>query len=174
MTDLGTLGGTTSSAFHISDDGGVFGYSTTAQPVPGHGFFYRDGVMTDLGARGGAFFEAAALNDAGHIVGSTDVFGTQRVRAFLHDGGSMIDLNTRIDSALGWELIQAHDINSSGQIIGYGYFNGSSRGFLLTPSNTPVSHAPEPATWLMLMGGFAAIGGATRRARRVRATVRFS
>jgi hypothetical protein len=44
------------------------------------------------------------------------------------------DLNTLIDPLSGWRLHTASDINSQGQIIGFGTNSvGSSQGFLLTP-----------------------------------------
>jgi probable HAF family extracellular repeat protein len=47
----------------------------------------------------------------------------------------MVDLNNLTDSMAGWELAVATDINESGQIVGYGTFNGEKHGFLL--SNRP-------------------------------------
>jgi probable HAF family extracellular repeat protein len=45
----------------------------------------------------------------------------------------MIDLNTQLTSNSGWELQDAWDINNSGQIVGWGLYNGETHAFVLTP-----------------------------------------
>ncbi len=52
LTDLGTLGGPTSSAFHVNAAGQVVGASTTRAGAT-HAFLYTDGAMKDLGTFGG-------------------------------------------------------------------------------------------------------------------------
>jgi probable HAF family extracellular repeat protein len=72
MLDLGTLGGTASTAAGINDEGEVVGYSTTAAGEY-HAFLWRDGVMSDLGAPPGSMFSFAnAINDRGQIAGQID------------------------------------------------------------------------------------------------------
>ncbi len=60
-------------------------------------------------------------------------------RAVLSSDGTLTDLNELIDPNLGWHLNWARDINSQGQIVGYGILNGESRAYLLNP-------VPEPAS----------------------------
>jgi hypothetical protein len=43
-----------------------------------------------------------------------------------------------IPAGSGWTLEEAHAINDSGQIAGFGLFNGKTQAYLLTPT-------PEPA-----------------------------
>ncbi len=48
LNDLGTLGGTTSVAYHINEAGQILGEAATADGE-GHFFLWEDGDMTDLG-----------------------------------------------------------------------------------------------------------------------------
>jgi hypothetical protein len=49
----------------------------------------------------------------------------------------MYDLNTLIRDGSGWQLEEAAAINDLGQIVGYGYYDGEKRAFLLTPIPEP-------------------------------------
>ena len=57
-----------------------------------------------------------------------------RTHAFLWKEGLLMDLNDLIPLGARWELIQAHDINERGEIVGWGWFRGRTHVFLLTPS----------------------------------------
>jgi probable HAF family extracellular repeat protein len=87
MTDLGTLGGATSIANGINDNGQVVGWSDTPGNAHRRAFLYSGGKTTDLNnliapASGWTLEEAAAINDQGQIAGSgTNPQG--RGRAFL-------------------------------------------------------------------------------------------
>ena len=77
MTDLGTLGGTFSTAYGINNDGQVVGWSNVGLKT--HAFRYSDGVMRDIGTLGGDYSEASGINNLGQIVGySTDSSGNTR------------------------------------------------------------------------------------------------
>jgi len=73
LTDLGTLGGSTSRADAINGVGDVVGEADTN--VETHAFLYSGGPMLDInsltitGASGYKFSEAFGINDAGQIVG---------------------------------------------------------------------------------------------------------
>jgi hypothetical protein len=76
---------------------------------------------------------------------------------------------TNLGAILGssWTDTYAVGINNSGDIIGNGYYHGVLNGFLLTPDSLSAAAAPELATWVMLLAGFASLSFASyRRARK--------
>ncbi|TCS39346.1 putative HAF family extracellular repeat protein [Paucimonas lemoignei] len=113
MADLGTLGGSNSSAYGINTGGYVVGTSQVAGDAATRAFVYRGGRMIDLGTLGGANSTAYGINDTGHIVGTSDLAGNNRSHAFFHDGSAMRDLGT-----LGGSTSVAKAINNAGQIVG--------------------------------------------------------
>jgi probable HAF family extracellular repeat protein len=137
MHDLGTLGGTGSSADGINSSGHVVGVSNTLHDATFHAFFY-DGVMHDLGDLGGGYSHALAINASDQITGGS---GTSdgRYHAFFYSSKTgMVDLNALIDPLSGWELQTGWAINDTGQIAGFGFLDGQSRAFLLTPVPEPL------------------------------------
>ncbi|HTQ10601.1 MAG TPA: PEP-CTERM sorting domain-containing protein [Fimbriimonadaceae bacterium] len=157
MTNVGTLGGSSSQAFGINATGQMAGYSLVGGDAYDHAYLYSSGVMHDLGTLTGGNSYGYGLNDAGQVVGD-DQSPTNVNRAFVWSGGTMTDLNTLLDSSgAGWSLSSAFGISDSGEIVGYGNIDGIRHGFLLTP-------VPEPAT---LTGfGCALVGLIARRRRR--------
>lgn len=66
MIDLGTLGGSDSSAAAVTDGGQVVGSSDIAGDADFHAFSWTAaGGMIDLGTLGGSRSQALAANDAG-------------------------------------------------------------------------------------------------------------
>jgi len=117
---------------------------------PMHAFLWEDGILTDIGALWGENSRASGINNIGQIVGYSAHANNTGPAATLWDNGFMYNLNDLIPDNSGWTLSFANDINDLGQIVGQGhYMGGQSRGFILTPTNTP-----EPATILLLsLGG---------------------
>ena len=70
--DLGTLGGATSSAVAVNNDGQVVGNSAIAGDTATHAFSWTEETgMVDLGTLGGTFSEARAVNNEGDVVGAS-------------------------------------------------------------------------------------------------------
>jgi probable HAF family extracellular repeat protein len=146
--DLSTLGGTQSTAYAVNDNGDVVGVSTLDGDSEWHAFVYHSSdtsaEMVDLGDLNGLATIATAINNKGAIVGSAGSSTGSDSRAFLYVGGTMIDLKTLLNSSgMGWQLLEALDINDSGQIVGIGVNPaGETHAFLLNPvasaAGTPV------------------------------------
>lgn len=114
ITDLGTLGGSTSIGFGINSSGQITGSSATAGDTTRHAFLYSGGTMKDLGTLGGNLSEGAGINDAGQVTGDSDITGDQGSHAFLYSGGTMTDLGV----LPGGNYSFGSAINASGQVTG--------------------------------------------------------
>ena len=171
MTDLGTLGGTSSRSLGINDSGQVTGVSNKADGS-NHAFLYSSGTMTDLGTLGGTSSKGLGINASGQITGFAYTTGDASTHAFLETGGTMLDLNTLLshtDPLTGLiTLTDATGINDSGQIVANGCYNDGSKchAFLLTTASPNVStDVPEPASLTLLATGLASSAALGRRRR---------
>jgi len=73
VTDLGTLGGTFSIAYGVSNTGWVKGYATLPRDRAEHAVLWGIGVKTDLGTLGGRnSFAYGTVNDSGDAVGASE------------------------------------------------------------------------------------------------------
>lgn len=146
MIDLGTLpGGMLSFGRAINNSGQVTGYSETNDGNR-HAFLFTNGQMIDLGTIGGyTHSDGIGINSKGQVVGRlTDEASNEH--GFFHDGASMYDLNALIPQGSGWVLARANAINSNGQIVGAGTFNGATRAFLLNRTHELTSSATSGGT----------------------------
>jgi probable HAF family extracellular repeat protein len=149
VTDLGTVGGTTSRGFGINASGQVTGYADTTGNAAQHAFLY-DGTMNDLGTLGGATSYGNGIDASGQVTGYAATTGNE-LHAFVYDGNSgMVDLNTLIDPLSGWVLTEGQGINDSGQITGSGTIDDQTHAFLLTP-------VPEPSSLVLAVFGSVAV-----------------
>jgi probable HAF family extracellular repeat protein len=120
LTDLGTLGGTTSQSLAINASGQVTGWSYTAGTIgtssdaPSHAFLWDGTAMRDLGTLGGWNSVGVAINSLGKVVGHADTGTAASIQAFLWDGAALQNL-----SAATGGTSYATAINNLGQIAGY-------------------------------------------------------
>ena len=156
---MGSLGGGETVVNDINSNGQVVG----ASDIGGHYHAFRTSPYTpiapatdDLGSLGGQS-SAAAINNLGQAVGNSSLTPDRYpweigyTHAFLYSNSTMIDLNSLIDSASGWTLSEANDINDAGQIVGAGLIGGQTHAFLLTP-------VPEPSTLVILISALLGFG----------------
>jgi probable HAF family extracellular repeat protein len=134
MQPIGDFGAS-SMAYDINEAGQVTGHAWSLSSNTWHIFLWDsiNGIQ-DLGA----LFEdttsnARAINNSSQIVGFAYITGGNSKAFIWEPERGFIDLNTLVPPDSGWELERAHDINDSGQIIGYGIIQGEKHGFLLTP-----------------------------------------
>lgn len=95
LKDIGTLGGSSSFATAINNDGTVVGYSYLADNVNYHAFIWTPtGGMVDLGTLGGCCSQAGGINSSGHVIGNSYDASGNRVAFFWSSGGGFVNLGT--------------------------------------------------------------------------------
>jgi probable HAF family extracellular repeat protein len=111
--DLGTLGGSQSTALAANDSGEAVGIASTMGDIAQHAFLYSGGVMHDLGTLGGSSSTAYGINGSGLVVGEAYLSNNFAAHAFVDDGTTMEDLGT-----LGGNFSEARGINAVGHVVG--------------------------------------------------------
>lgn len=128
--EIGTLGGSDSTANAINNQGTVTGGALTASNA-WHAFRYDEvqGIR-DLGTLGGTSSVGTALNQSGHVVGYADT-EDGNYHAFVDNGVGMLDLGT-----FGGKNSYATAINGDGYVVGAAQLpNGYRRAFLYKPGS---------------------------------------
>lgn len=170
VTDLGTLGGQNGWVGAINASGQIAGSSYITGGSNWHAFLYSNGGMIDLGAQVGMNSDAYGINTSGTVVGDFQVIpggqfpSSSSFHAFVYNNGVMTDLNTLLAGNSGWTLYSATGINDSGQIVGFGSFNGQDQAFVLNPTAAPV---PVPAAVWLLGSGLLGLFGIARKRKAV-------
>jgi probable HAF family extracellular repeat protein len=149
VTDLGTLGYTSSAGGGLNAAGVASGESTVTVMLPAsecplrygvrkpctvhpeNAFLDSGGVMTNLGTLGGLASAATAINASGTVVGSADL-ASGASHAFAESGGVMTNLGT-LDGAAATSNALA--INRTGQIAGWSTAPGGSGNVAFLYSN---------------------------------------
>jgi probable HAF family extracellular repeat protein len=133
VNDLGTLGGATSHANAVNDDGLVVGQSHTAGNQF-HAFVYDPDtdVMSDLGTLGTTYSEAFGVNDDGNVVGRASGGDAHGFFSWSF-GRSMTDVGT----LPGGSFTIAYDINNSNLVVGSANVLGSTRSWQTTIQFVP-------------------------------------
>lgn len=133
IQDLGTLGGSNSSAVDINASGQVIGWSQIAGDAATHSFLWSSGAgMQDLNTTiDPSITSVVEINDAGQIIG-TYVASNGQSHAFLYTPGSGLrDLGT-----LGGATSAPTGLNGNGQVVGVSLTSGgASHAFLWTPTD---------------------------------------
>jgi len=114
MVNIGNLGGTFSFVSGLNNRGQMTGTMNLPGGSTYHAFFWDRGVLTDIPTLGGDFGNANTINAVGGVVGFASNQGNQSVFAYLWKNGAITNLGT-VD---GDQCSAAHDLNSSGQVVG--------------------------------------------------------
>ena len=136
VRDLGTLGGTHSTANAINDSGDVVGWAETANHSSG-AFLWHAGTMRNLKSLAATSTDESqcfAVNKFVQVVGSS-LNSTGESRAVIWESAKVTDLNDLAVAPAGLSFTRARGINNRGQILVEAQVsaNGSTRAFVLTP-----------------------------------------
>ncbi|WP_045225061.1 HAF repeat-containing protein [Methyloterricola oryzae] len=138
ITDLGTLGGSSSGASDLNESGQVTGSSSTLSGKT-HAFRYGDSTgMEDLGVAPRFLANdtsyGSAINVDGQVVGRSENVdrGGGSVAFRFSDGAGMINLTDSHCSSLETCLGAAFGISSGGQVVGWEYSSARRRAVLYT------------------------------------------
>ncbi len=149
-----SLGGTSASAVAISDDGRIAGRARNSAGED-HAVLFDSStsVTLDLGTLGGPNSFANGISPNGFVAGLSDAPNDEFRPFFWSEATGMVDVFAA--GTLGAPYGAAYDVNSAGQVVGYGEINDDfdARAFVwtqaggLTDLNTLI---PEGSGWVLL------------------------
>lgn len=130
----------------INNFGDIAGFYTDSSNVI-HGFIDDNGTFTTVDPTGSTETELLGLNDNGIADGFAVINGFQH--GILYN--SLTKMFTILDP-LGSTATTLNGLNDAGEVVGFFVdAKGNTDGTLGTP-------VPEPATWIMMLAGFAGLG----------------
>jgi probable HAF family extracellular repeat protein len=151
LTDLKPLGGRSSVAYWLNNDGEAVGGSSAKSDSEFHATLWKNGRITDLDPDD-CFSLAYAINAKHQIIGNTFNCDTGYFTSVVWENGSIIDLNAAIAPDSSLFLVQPDNINDRGEIVGQGLPPGcddtGSCGhvFLLIPCGAGSAQACDPTS----------------------------
>jgi uncharacterized membrane protein len=143
-------------AYGVNDAGEIVLQSSpsgTTTFAPLTSFLDAGGVFSQISMPGEQYSAAYGINDAGLIVGGASNDGFVTGPGFIDDNGVFTAVNVP-----GATETYVYAINNRDQIAGEYFIGNNDYAFIGTP-------VPEPATWAMMLIGFAGLAfGGSRRA----------
>ena len=121
MNDLGTLGGSGSSANDVNDSGVIVGEATLPDGRHHSVIWLPGDRIMAIGALSGVSTIANAINNKNVVVGISCESGGTDFHPFLWDNWQYSELGT-LDGRFGWPT----DINDLGQVVGYSHASGTT------------------------------------------------
>ena len=140
LADLGR--GLSSSAQAINAPGQIAGFFESIRGQT-HAFIFDGNGLRDLDTLNNAYSSAYGLNNLGDAVGVMFSSPNDDDQAFISSGGQMYNLNDLLDTREDWMLVEAWDINTAGQIVGYGIKDGGEHAYLLSPLESASGKLPR-------------------------------
>jgi len=156
-TDLEPADFSTFCAHDLNNDGDAVGKGLNDATQEFNGFLYKsgDGSFTELESLGDSLIWPLGINDSDVVVGTYQKSATSWVwTAFVWEDGTMNDLIDQVSDRTFFRLATAGDVNSNGEIVGYGARgrrnDPQEHGFLARPegaaSQQPPDAVDDPAT----------------------------
>jgi probable HAF family extracellular repeat protein len=155
---------TYSDAYAVNNAGQIAGDEVNSSTGDTQAYVYTPGSgVVEYGTLGDANSTTNAIDSSGIAVGMSYNLDSEGdyidTIATVFMDSVATDLNSYLPANSGWILEDALGINDSGQIVGYGLYNGAMEGFELDIGG---SSTPEPASMLLFGSGIALIAAARK------------